>query len=116
MVKAPKAPARGDVVWLDMNPQAGHEEAGRRPALAVSPKSYNAKVGLALFCPITSHEKGYPFEVRLPSQFRIRGVILADQVKSLDWQARKAAHVERLPADLLDDVIAKLMALFSETS
>ena len=80
------APDRGHVVWLTFNPQAGHEQAGRRPALVLSPKSYNAKVGLMLCCPITSRAKGYPFEVALPADLGIAGVVLADQVKSLDWR------------------------------
>jgi len=77
-------PAQGDIVWLQFNPQAGHEEAGRRPALVVSPKEYNRKVGLALFCPVTSQVKGYPFEVLLPSGLAASGAVLSDQVKSLD--------------------------------
>ncbi len=83
-------PSRGDVVWLTFNPQSGHEQAGRRPAVVLSPRAYNAKVGLAIFCPVTSKVKGYPFEVALPEGFAVQGVILADQVKSLDWRARRA--------------------------
>jgi len=81
----PYTPAQGDIVWIMFNPQAGHEQAGRRPALVLSPAAYNAKVGLALFCPITSQIKGYPFEVLLPADLPVAGVILADQVKNLDW-------------------------------
>ena len=77
-------PARGDAIWLTFTPQAGHEQAGRRPALVLSPASYNGKVGLAILCPITSQTKGYPFEVATPAGSRVSGVILADQVKSLD--------------------------------
>lgn len=77
-------PARGDIVWISLNPQAGHEQAGRRPALVISPVQYNKKVGLALLCPITSHVKGYPFEVLLPPGLPVNGAILSDQVKSLD--------------------------------
>jgi mRNA interferase MazF len=77
-------PARGDIVWISLNPQAGHEQAGRRPALVISPVQYNKKVGLALLCPITSHVKGYPFEVLLPPSLPVNGAILSDQVKSLD--------------------------------
>ena len=80
-------PQRGDVVWITLNPQAGHEQAGRRPAVILSPAAYNDKVGLALLCPITSQIKGYPFEVVIPPGLRVGGAILADQVKSLDWQA-----------------------------
>ena len=80
-------PRRGDIVWLSFTPQAGHEQAGRRPALVLSPSAYNRKVGLALFCPVTSRVKGYPFEVTVPKGLSVAGVVLADQVKSLDWQA-----------------------------
>ena len=104
-------PERGDIVWISLNPQAGHEQAGRRPAVAVSPKSYNGKVGLGLFCPITSQVKGYPFEVVVPQGLPVGGVVLADQVKSLDWRARKAEFAGRLPADARDEVLGKLGAL-----
>ncbi len=83
-------PDRGDVIWLQFNPQAGHEQAGRRPALVISPKAYNRKVGLLICCPITNQKKGYPFEVNLPEGIGITGVILSDQVKSLDWKVRQA--------------------------
>jgi mRNA interferase MazF len=83
-------PERGDVVWITFNPQAGHEQAGYRPAVVLSPKTYNGKVGLALLCPITSQIKGYPFEVEVPEGLSVNGVILSDQVKSLDWKARNA--------------------------
>src|SRR5438552_10794224 len=83
-------PARGDAVWISLDPQAGHEQAGRRPALVLSPSSYNRKAGLALMCPITSHAKGYPFEVAVPADLAVTGVILADQIKSLDWRIRHA--------------------------
>src|SRR3954471_14030479 len=86
-------PQRGDAVWITLTPQAGHEQAGRRPALVLSPASYNGKVGLALLCPITSQIKGYPFEVRLPDGLPVAGVVLADQIKALDWRAR---HAERI--------------------
>lgn len=100
-------PDRGDVVWLDFNPRAGHEQAGRRPAVVLSPAAYNAKVGLALVCPITSHVKGYPFEVAIPEGAPAAGVILADQVRSLDWRARRAKVVDRVGTD----VIAKTLVL-----
>lgn len=83
-------PDRGDVVWLHFTPQAGHEQAGHRPALVLSPASYNGKTGLMLCCPITSREKGYPFEVKLDPRAGVSGVALADQIKSLDWRARQA--------------------------
>lgn len=104
-------PERGDIVWISLNPQAGHKQAGRRPAVVVSPRSYNGKVGLGLFCPITSQVKGYPFEVTVPQSLPVGGVVLADQVKSLDWRARKAEFAGRLPADASDEVLGKLGAL-----
>lgn len=104
-------PDRGDMVWLQFNPQAGHEQAGRRPALVVSPKSYNRRVGLALFCPITSQVKSYPFEVLLPKGLAVEGAVLSDQLKSLDWRARKAKRIGRLPDDALNEVVGKILAL-----
>lgn len=104
-------PARGDLVWLQFTPQAGHEQAGHRPAVALSPRSYNQKTGLALFCPVTSQIKGYPFEVKLPDGLPIKGVVLCDQVKSLDWSARQARLAARLPAATMEDVLAKVLAL-----
>ncbi len=104
-------PKRGDAVWLHFNPQAGHEQSGRRPAVVVSPESYNRKVGLGLFCPVTSAVKGYPFEVAVPDGLELSGAILADQVKSLDWRARRAKHICALPDDTLADVLAKLNVL-----
>lgn len=108
------APARGDVVWITLNPQAGHEQAGRRPALVVSPAAYNARVGLALCCPITSQVKGYPFEVGVPPGVAVTGVVLADQVKCLDWRARNAEHACTLPPATVAEVLAKLATLVSE--
>ena len=104
-------PERGDLVWLTFNPQAGHEQAGRRPAVVLSPKAYNEKVGLALFCPITSQVKGYPFEVRLPEGLTVSGAILADQVKSLDWQARHIEKISVLPAEKLEELLQKIRVL-----
>jgi mRNA interferase MazF len=96
-----------------LNPQAGHEQAGRRPALVLSPAAYNGKVGLALLCPITNQAKGYPFEVAIPHGLSATGVILSDQVKCLDWQARKAEFLCRLPKGALGEVMAKLGVLLS---
>lgn len=107
-------PKRGDIVWLSFTPQAGHEQAGHRPALVLSPESYNRKVGLALFCPITSQVKGYPFEVRVPQGYEVSGVVLADQVKSLDWKARRATFCCALPAEAVCDVLNKLGTLTDE--
>ena len=104
-------PDRGDIVWLTFNPQAGHEQAGRRPALVLSPAAYNGKVGLAILCPITSQIKGYPFEVLLPDGLKISGAILSDQVKSLDWKIRQAEFICKLTSDALDEVLQKLNAL-----
>jgi mRNA interferase MazF len=104
-------PDRGDVVWIHLNPQAGHEQAGRRPAVVVSPQAYNGRVGLALFCPIMSRAKGYPFEVALPPDLPVGGVALADQVKSLDWRARHAQLAGRLPDATSAEVVGKLATL-----
>lgn len=104
-------PGRGDLVWLQFNPQAGHEQAGHRPALVISPGSYNRRVGLAVCCPITSQVKGYPFEVALPSGFEVEGAILSDQLKSLDWRARKARRIGRVPNEVLDETVGKILAL-----
>jgi mRNA interferase MazF len=107
-------PNRGDVVWITFNPQAGHEQAGRRPALVLSPVSYNSKVGLAILCPITSQIKGYPFEVLIPVGLKISGAILSDQLKSLDWKVRQAELVCKLPSETVDEVLQKLSTLFSQ--
>jgi mRNA interferase MazF len=107
-------PRRGDIVWLSFTPQAGHEQAGRRPALVLSPSAYNRKVGLALCCPITSRVKGYPFEVIVPKGLAVAGVVLADQLKSLDWRARHAEFADRLPDADVSGVLGLVMALLSE--
>lgn len=104
-------PERGDIVWLNFTPQSGHEQAGRRPAVVISPAAYNKKVGLALFCPITGHVKGYPFEVALPKNSKISGVILADQIKSLDWKAREVKFISRLSDSILDNTLKKIRLL-----
>ena len=104
-------PGRGDLVWLQFNPQSGHEQAGRRPALVISPVRYNRRVGLALFCPISSQVKGYPFEVLLPKGFGVEGAILSDQVKNLDWRVRKAKRIGRVPSEVLLETVGKILAL-----
>jgi mRNA interferase MazF len=104
-------PKRGDVVWITFNPQAGHEQAGRRPAVVLSPKAYNGKVGLVLLCPITSQIKGYPFEVAIPDGLPVNGVILSDQVKSLDWKARNAEKACSLPEESIKKVLQRVKAL-----
>ena len=106
-------PQRGDIVWLSFEPQAGHEQTGRRPALVLSPKEYNGKVGLAIFCPITTQVKGYPFEVVIPAGLTVTGVVLSDHVKNLDWRSRRASFADRLPSALVAEVIGKLSALVS---
>jgi mRNA interferase MazF len=113
MVDQPQVPNRGDFVWVSLNPQAGHEQAGRRPALVISPVEYNGRVGLALMCPVTSRAKGYPFEVALPADFDVTSVVLADQVKSLDWRARRAEIACRAPDAVTDEVLGKLNTLLS---
>lgn len=111
MSAAPFVPDRGDVVWLTLDPQAGHEQAGRRPALTISPAVYNGRVGLGLFCPISNAVKGYPFEVPLPAGAGVTGVVLADQLKSLDWRARRASFLARLDPDLVNEVVARILPL-----
>ena len=106
-------PERGDAVWITLNPQAGHEQAGRRPAVVLSPSAYNGKVGLAILCPITNQVKGYPFEVVLPSDLAVTGAILSDQVKSLDWRARNATFICALPPAAISEVLQKLNTLVS---
>ena len=114
MVEIPSyVPDRGDVVWISLTPQAGHEQAGRRPAVVLTPQEYNRKSGLAILCPITGQVKGYPFEVRLPAGLPVTGAILSDQVKSLDWRARGARLICTLPPDTMSEAIAKLMTLFA---
>ncbi len=113
MVTSSRVPQRGDAVWIDFSPQTGNEQAGRRPAVVLSPEAYNGRVGLALLCPITSRVKGYPFEVAIPSGLNVRGVILADQVKSLDWRARNAEVVSPLPTETVDEVLEKIGVLLA---
>ena len=104
-------PERGDVVWLDFDPQTGREQAGRRPAFVLSPAAYNGRVGLALLCPVTSRVKGYPFEVALPEGLAVGGVVLSDQVKSLDWRRRRAVFACRVEAGVVVSVQQKVLAL-----
>jgi len=106
-------PERGDAVWITLDPQSGHEQAGRRPALVLSPSAYNGRVGLALLCPITGQAKGYPFEVAVPDGLSVAGVVLADQVKSLDWRTRKASRICSLPSKVVQSVIEKINTLLT---
>lgn len=107
----PYVPNRGDIVYLDFDPTKGHEQKGLRPAFVLSPLSYNEKSSLALFMPITKQQKGYPFEVILPTGLKVQGVILADQIKSLDWKARGVRFVESVSQDIIDEVQAKIEPL-----
>jgi mRNA interferase MazF len=110
MVEEQYIPERGDYVWLNFDPQSGHEQRGKRPAIVLSPKEYNAKVGLGIFCPITSHEKGYPFEVKISNK-EISGVILADQIKSLDWRKRNIEFISTATDLELQGTIDKISTL-----
>lgn len=104
-------PSRGDVVYLDFDPTKGHEQRGRKPAFVISPFAYNEKSSLALLMPITSQQKGYPFEVVLPSGLKTYGVILTDQIKCLDWKVRNAQFVESVPEDVIEEVQARIESL-----
>jgi len=116
VVRGKYIPQRGDIVWISLTPQAGHEQAGRRPALVLSPGAYNGKVGLAILCPITSQVKGYPFEVPVPAGLPVGGVVLADQVRSLDWRARGAELLCTVPAPAVDQVLQRLGTLLSRSA
>lgn len=98
-------------MWITLDPRAGHEQAGRRPAVILSPAAYNGRVGLAILCPITTQVKGYPFEVVIPPGLPVMGVVLADQVKSLDWRAHKAEFFVALPEETITQVLARLGTL-----
>ena len=111
MSKGLYVPDRGDIVWLQFNPQAGHEQAGHRPALVLSPASYNRRSGLMLCCPMTSQRKGYPFEVVIEVDTDHESVVLADQVKSLDWKVRKAVKKGTASIDVIAETLSKLQTL-----
>ena len=98
-------PERGDIIWLDFSPQTGHEQAGRRPALVLSPASYNRVFGLALVCPITSRSKGFLWEVPVPAGLSISGVILTDQVRSLDWKQRNGDPGDVVPRGDMERIL-----------
>ena len=108
-------PARGDIIWLDFSPQAGREQAGRRPALVLSAGAYNRKTGRCLACPVTLRIKGYAFELRLPPGGAVDGVVLVDHVKNQDWQARRAERADTVPDDFVDDVADLVDALMRES-
>lgn len=110
MVSSAYIPERGDLIWLNFDPRTGHEQSGQRPAIVLSPGKYNSKSGLLLACPITSKVKGYPFEVAVRAE-KIEGVVLSDQVRSLDWKSRRARLIERVPEETLTAVQEKLLVL-----
>ena len=110
MVKKEYIPERGDIVWLNFNPQTGHEQKGKRPAIVISPKEYNEKTGLGIFCPITSKMKGYPFEVKIENK-KISGVILSDQIKSLDWRTRETEFIIKATTGIVEQIIDKVGVL-----
>jgi len=107
----PYVPRRGDLVWIDFDPQSGHEQAGRRPALVLSPGAYNRQMRLGLFCPITRQRKGYGWEVPITGAARVEGVVLADQVRNLDWQTRGVAFIERAPGEVVNEVLERIWTL-----
>jgi mRNA interferase MazF len=109
----PYLPDRGHVVWISLSPTFGHEQAGRRPVLVLSPASYNRRSGLLVACPITSHAKGYPFEVPIPAGLAVVGVILADHLRSLDWNARPVEPIGTLPSELVEEALARARTLLS---
>ena len=111
MISSGYVPDRGDLVWIDFDPQAGHEQGGRRPAVVLSPAHYNGRAGLAVICPVTSGRKDYPFEVAIPADLPVGGVALADQFKSLDWVVRRAEFVGRLPGPVLEAILSKSRSL-----
>lgn len=113
MVVAPYSPERGDLVWLEFSPQAGHEQEGRRPALVVSPRDYNVRSSVALLCPVASRVREYPFEVALPADGPVTGVVLSDQVRSLDWRARHAQFAGRAPRPVVAEVLGKARTLLA---
>ena len=113
MVKKQYIPERGDIVWLNFNPQSGHEQRGKRPAVVLSPGDYNAKTGLGLFCPITSKIKNYPFEVKIESQ-KITGVALSDQIKSLDWKTRDIELISKGSSEMVEEIVQKVSVLLYE--
>lgn len=111
MVSGIRVPDRGDIVWIDLDPRTGREQSGKRPALVLSPAKYNEAASLAVMLPITNQIKKYPFEVVLPKGLITSGAVLCDQIKSLDWKARNAEFKEKVPADVLSEVLGKLNTL-----
>jgi mRNA interferase MazF len=113
MVRKNYVPERGDIVWLNFNPGSGHEQQGKRPAIVISPKEYNEKTGLGIFCPITSKIKNYPFEVTIKCK-KINGVVLADQIKSLDWKTRDIEFISQENHEKVNEIISKISVLLQE--
>ena len=114
MVNPRYVPERGHIIWVDFIPQAGHEQTGRRPAVVLSPMKYN-RIGLSICCPVTSRSKGYPFEVALPGGLPISGVVLSDQVKNVDWQARNTEFASKVSSSLLDAIVERIVTLIDRT-
>jgi mRNA interferase MazF len=104
-------PDRGDIIRIDFDPQAGHEQKGTRPAIVISPKRYNGTIGLAIVCPITNKKKGFPFEILIPKELDVTGVILADHVKSLDWKVRNAEFILKAPQSLIQNTLKRISFL-----
>jgi mRNA interferase MazF len=113
MVRKNYIPERGDIVWINFDLQSGHEQKGRRPAIVISPKEYNEKVGLGLFCPITSKIKNYPFEAKISSK-KINGVVLSDQIKSFDWRTREIEFISKETTKNIEEIISKINVLIFE--
>ena len=113
MVKKKYIPQRGDIVWLNFDPQSGHEQKGKRPAVVISPKEYNEKTGMGLFCPMTSKIKDYPFEVKIENK-KITGVVLSDQIKSLDWKTREIEFIIKETSEKINEIIDKIGVLLFE--
>ena len=102
------------MVWIDYHPQSGREQAGRRPALVLTPARYNRLVGLLIACPVTKRAKGYPFESLLPSDLAVQGVVLADHIRSLDWRARRSEFICKAPGEVVGQVTAEVQALLGD--
>lgn len=110
MVDIKYIPRRGDLVWINFIPQSGHEQAGKRPAIVLSPVEYNKRTGVMIVCPVTSKENGYPFEVKVTGK-KINGVVLSDQVKCLDWRVRSTVFIEKVSEETLTETKEKLLVL-----
>lgn len=109
-------PSQGDLVWLDFEPTKGHEQSGHRPALVLTPERYNRITELAVVCPITSHVKGYPFEIPIPEKSQVGGVLLTDQIRNVDWKNRSCRFIEKVSENVLRNTLENVMTLFNELS